>query len=229
MKNTKNEEIEIYNFFKTPKELKEMAKEGLRGNRGKSLALNFIFLLSKLCFFSAITFLVLILLNFNNYNFNLILFIILLTSTLLISIFTYGPLKVSQCKHSLNMVENTKPTFKDIVYGFKNRYMRNVGYGISLIFVYFINIILLIVPFVNKFIHYQISGYILAENNEIKAGEALKMSTLYSKGNTKKYLKLFFSYILEFLLCLPTAYIYSLWLRPKYNATVYCYYRDLKK
>jgi len=221
--------IEIYNFFKTPKELKEIAKEGVKGNRGKSLAINLFFILSKLCFFSFITFLILILFNLNNYQFNLILFVILSVVTLLISMLTYGPLKVSQCKHSINMVENTNPKFKDIAFGFKNKYARNVGYGISLVFIYLFNIILLIFPFVKKYIHYQISGYILAEDLNIKSGEALKLATKYSKGHSKKYLSVFFSFIPRFLLCLPTAFIYSLWLRPKFNATIYCYYQDIKK
>jgi len=223
------EDMEIYDFFKTPKELNLLAKEGLRGNRGKSLGINLIFWLSKLCFFASIVFLILILINLNNYQFNLILFITLTLVTLLISLFSYGPLKISQCKHSMNMVENTNPKFKDIIFGFQNKYLRNVGYGISLIFIYFINLILLVVPFVNKYIHYQISGYILAENNDMKIGEALKLSTKLSKGHISKYLKLFFNFIPEFLLCVPTVFIYSLWLRPKFNAVVYCYYKDIKK
>ena len=223
------EGIEVYNFFKTPQKLKEEAKEGLKGNRGRSLAINFIFWLSKLCFFASIIFLTLILVNINNYQFNLLVFIVLAIVTLLISIFTYGPLKVSQCKHSANMVENNNPQFKDISFGFQNKYFRNVGYGISLVFIYIINLILLIVPFVKKYIHYQISGYILAENNDINVGEALKFSAKLSKGHSKKYIKLILSFIGEFLLCLPTIFIYSLWLRPKLNAAVFCYYKDIEK
>lgn len=222
------EEFEYYNFFKTPNDLIDETKEGLRGNRGRSLAINLIFWLSKLCFFAGITLLIIAILNLNNYAFNLILFLILGFVFLLISILTYGPLKVSQCKHSINMVENTNPKFKDIGFGFKNKYFRNVFYGVSLVFVYLLNLILLIFPFVKKFINYQISGYILAENLEITAGEALKLSTKLSKGNFARYFKVFIKFIPEFLLCIPTILIYSLWLRPKYNATIYCYYKDIK-
>lgn len=218
-----------YNFFKTPKDLKMLAKEGMKGNTDSCLAINFLFFLSKLCFFASLIFLILILINFNNYQFNLILFSILLLATLLISIFTYGPLKISCCYHSINMVENSNPKFSDISFGFKNKYFRNVGYGFSLVFVYLFNLILLIFPFINKYIHYQISGYILAEDINLSVGDALRLSTKFSKGHSNKYIKLVFSFIPEFLLCLPTAYIYSLWLRPKFNATIYCYYKDLKK
>lgn len=222
-------ELEIYDFFKTPNILRKETKEGLKDNRRKSLGLNLIFWLVKLSFFATITFLFLILVNLNNYNFNLILFVALFIITLIISIFTYGPLKVSQCKHSINMIENTNPKFSDILFGFKNKYFRNVAYGISLFFIYLINLVLLIFPFAIKYIQYQISGYILAENLDLKLGEALKLSKNFSKGHYKKYLKLFLSFTKEFLLCLPTLYIYSLWLRPKFNAAVYCYYRDIKK
>lgn len=223
------EDVLNYNFFKKPADLKFMAKEGLRGNRGKSLAINLVFFLSKLCFYASLTFFIIILINLRNYDFNLILYAILAMSTLLITILTFGPLKISCCYHSINMVENTSPKFADIFFGFKNRYFRNVGYSFSLFFIYLLNLILLIVPFVNKYIHYQISGYILAEDINKSVGEALKLSTDFSKGHSKKFIKLFFSFFGEFLLCIPTAYIYSLWLRPKYSATVYCYYKDIKK
>lgn len=223
------EEFEYYNFFKTPNILIEDAKEGIKGNRGKSLAINFIFWLSKLSFFAGLILLILAVANINNINFNLITFLILGFIFLLLSTLTYGPLKVSQCKHSINMVENTNPKFKDLAFGFKNKYFRNVFYGISLVFVYLFNLILLILPFVNKFINYQISGYILAENNDISVGEALRISTKLSKGHSIRFLKVFVKFIPEMLLCIPTILVYSLWLRPKYNATIYCYYKDIKE
>lgn len=223
------EEILYYNFFKTPTKLKEEAKEGLKGHKGKSLAINLIFWLSKLCFFAGITLLIIGLVNLKNVNFNLILFLILSIVFLLISILTYGPLKVSQCHHSINLVENTNPKFSDIAYGFKNRYFRNVFYGVSIIFVYLFNFILLIVPFVTKYISYQISGYILAENLDKSISEALKESTKLSKGQKGKYAKLFASFIPDFILCLFSILVYSLFLRPKFNAAVYCYYRDIKE
>lgn len=223
------EEFEVYNFFKTPEELKAKAKEGLKGNYGKSLAINFLLFLSRLCFYASIVFLVITLLNINNYEFNLILFIILTAVFLFISILTYGPLKISQCKHSINVVENTNPKFKDISFGFANKYGRNVGYGITLFFTYLIYFIALIFPFFKKFISCQISGFILAENLEIKSGEAIRLAGKLSKGNTGKFLKLFFSFFVSFLLCIITALVFTLWVRPKYNATLYCYYKDIKE
>lgn len=222
------EKLEVFDFFKTSEDLFAEAKEGIKGNKGSSLAINFIFWLSKLCFFAAITLGVILIFNINNFNFNKILFLILILVFLMISIFTYGPLKVSVCKNAMNMVENTNPSFKDINFGFKHKYGRNMFYGLCLVFIYLFNLILLIIPFINKYIHYQIAGYVLASDDNISTMSALKLSTQLSKGFNKKYLKIFVKFIPHFLLCLPTAYIYSLWCRPKYNTVMYCYYRDIK-
>lgn len=223
------ENFELYNFFKTPKELKQQAKEGLKYNRGKSMFINLMFWFSKLCFFGFLTLLLVALFNLNNPLFNLSLFIILAIILMLISALTYGPLKISQCKHSINMVENTHPQASDIAYGFKKKYFRNVFYGISLVFLYLFNLIMLIFPFVSKYIHYQISGYILAENENFTVGEAFRESTKLSKGFNKKYLKVLLSFAGKFALCIISVYVFSLWIRPYFNATIYCYYKDIKK
>lgn len=223
------EQFEIYDFFKKPKDLKEEAKEGLRGNRGKSLSINLFLLFSKLCFAASVVLLVLLAINFSNPEFNLILFVILSSVTLLVSILTFGPLKVSLSKHIINMVENTNPRFSDIGYGFKVRYFRNVFYGVSLFFLYIFNLILLIFPFVLRYIDYQSSSFILAEDEEMSISSAFKESKNLTKGSRKRFIKLFFSFFTEYLISIVTGYIYQLWLTPKYMTSVYCFYKDIKK
>lgn len=219
-------DYKLYDFFKTPDELSADAKEALKGNKKHSLAINFIFSLSKYSFFVGLVLLILLIINIRTYD--IVLFASLSIGFLLISLFTYGPLRVSVCKNAINMIKNTNPTFKDILFGFKNKYGRNVAYGISLFFTYLFNLILLIFPFVNKFISYQISGYILAEDLEISSGEAMRLSSKFSKGFTKNYLKIIVKLLPKMLLCIPTVYIYSLWLKPLYNTMMCSYYYDLK-
>lgn len=219
-------EFELYDFFKSPKTIKDEAKEALIGNKKSSLAINFIFTLSKLSFFTGLVLLILLIVNIATYN--IILFSTLSLSFLLISLLTYGPLRVSVCKNALNMVNNTNPSFKDVAFGFKNKYGRNVGYGISLFFVYLINLILLIIPFLKKYCDYQVSGFILAEDLEVSSGDALKLSSKLSKGYTKNYLKIIVTLLPQFALCIPTLLIYSLWLKPLYNSMICVYYYDIK-
>ena len=97
-----------YNFFKTNKVLKEEAKEGIKGNKGSSLAINFIYFLVKLCFLAGITLLIVSLVNIRNDNFNFITGLIVAGSLLLVAFFFFGPLRLSVCKNAINMVENTK-------------------------------------------------------------------------------------------------------------------------
>lgn len=216
-----------YNFFKTNKVLKEEAKEGIKGNKGSSLAINFIYFLVKLCFLAGITLLIVSLVNIRNDNFNFITGLIVAGSLLLVAFFFFGPLRLSVCKNAINMVENTKPSFKDIGYGFKN-YGRSLNFSLSLFFSYLLNLILLVVPFVFRYIDLQFAGFILAENDEIKVGDAFRLSKDYLKGYRKHYISLVWAYIVDFILSIISCYVYSLWVRPKFNCAVYCLYRDLK-
>ncbi|MBE5746423.1 MAG: DUF975 family protein [Clostridiales bacterium] len=217
--------FEYYNFFKTPTELMLEAKEGLNGNWKKSVTVNFVYELSKVSFWLGI----ILMINSLIFVFNLPLLLSFGILFVLISIFTYGPLKVSKCKHCINLVKNTNPQTSDLAFGFKNKYMRNVGYGISLFFIYLFTFILFIIPFINKFVHYQISGYILAEDLNLSVSEALKISTRLSKGNFSKYIKIFFRLFHHYLLSFVTGGIYYLWLAPRYSTIMYCYYKDLKE
>lgn len=219
---------EKYNFFKSTNELISQAKEGLIGNKGSSLVINLFYFLSKLFFFAGLTLTVFAIFNISNYAFNLTLFLSLGLGFLFVAILTYGPIKVSVCRNALNMINNTNPKAKDIWFGFRNKYFRNVWFGICLFFAYLFNLILLIFPFFFKYFSYQIAGFILAEDQEISAVKALKFATKMSKGYRKTYVKILFKFIPQMLLCLVTGYIFSLWLRPKFNATVGCYYLDIK-
>lgn len=221
-------EREKYNFFKTETELINEAKEGLIGNKGSSLVINLFYFISKMMFFCGLGLLIYLLVNIQNPAFNLVLFLALSISFLVLAMLSYGPLRVSVSKNALNMIGNTKPCAKDIWFGFKNKYFRNVWFGICLFFVYLFNLILLVFPFFLRYFSYQTASFILADDLEVGSVQALKLSRLYSKGQRKTYIKIFFKYFPQMLLCIVTAYIYSLWLRPKFNATIAAYYLDIK-
>ena len=219
-------ELEKFSFFKSKKELFAEAKEGLKENGKSSVLINFIFWLSKLIFLAGLTFLVLFFVFFKE---RIILYAILAGSFLFVAMLTYGPLKVSVAKHSLNMVEDTNPTTKDLGYGFKVKYFRNLWYGVTLFFRYIFFLILLIFPAILKYLDYSVSAFILAEDKEISVGAALKKSSLISKGRRSSLFSLIFSFFGKFILCLITVFIYALFVRPQYNAVLYCFYRDIKE
>lgn len=215
-----------YDFFKSKETLLEEAKEGLRGNKKSANLINFIFWISKLMYFAGLTFLILFLVKISNPN---TVFLILSISFLFIALFTYGPLKISVARNAINMVEDHEPSFKDLGYGFKHSYFRNVGYGLSLFFTYLFFFILLIFPFVLKYLDYSVSAFILAKDDKISVGQALKHSSLISKGRRKTLVNIILGFFPKYLLCIITLYIYSIKLRPLYNATIYAYHRDINE
>ena len=219
-------EFEYYNFFKNSKDYILEAKEGIKGNKGLSLLINFLYFIIKIVFFYSFTLLIITLINISNPEFNFILNLIISLSLIFITILTYGPLRISVCRNAINMVENINIK-KELFYGFKI-FGKSVWFGICSFFAYLLNFILLIIPFFNKYINNQFTGYILAEKAEVKVGEAMKLSKKYITGFKRKYINLTCNFIKKFILVIITGYIYSLWVRPLFNSSVYSLYKDLK-
>lgn len=219
-------EFTKYDFFKSRKELLEEAKEGLKGNTKSANFINFVFWISKLIFFAGIGLLIGFLVTLQSQN-NVLLILSLIF--LVVALFTYGPLKISVARNALNMVEDTQPSIKDLGYGFKHKYFRSVGYGLVLFIRYLFFLILLVFPFILKYLDYFVSAFILAKDDSISVGQALRHSTLISKGRKKTLLKIIFGFFPQYLLCIITLYIYSYKLRPLFNATMYAYYRDINE
>lgn len=215
-----------YDFFKSKQTLVNEAKEGLKGNVKSANFINFVFWISKLIFFAGIGFLIAFLVTLKNQN---NIYLLLTGVFLFISLFTYGPLKISVARNALNMVEDSEPSKKDLSYGFKHKYFRNVGYGLTLFFRYIFFTILLVFPLFIKYLDYSVSAYILAKDDNISVSQALKQSTLITKGRKKTLVQIIFGFFPKYLLCIITLYIYSLYLRPLYNATVYAFYRDINE
>lgn len=220
-------ELSVYDFYKSRKKLHEIAKEGLKENKGKSLSISLFLILSQLAFIGGVLLIVFSFLPSSKLSNSPVIWIIIGSILILVAMFTYGPLKISLCKISKNMVENSNPSFSDIKYGFKVHYGRNVFYGIRTFFVYLFGFILLVFPFILVFPRYQISGYILVENEDYTIKEATHLAKNYTKGNVGRYIALFFSFAKYWIFLVITAFIYDLWLRPKYYSVMYCYYKDI--
>lgn len=215
-----------YDFFKSKETLIEEAKEGLKGNTKSANLINFMFWISKLIFFAGLTFLILFLVKIANPN---VTFLILSVSFLFVALFTYGPLRISVARNAINMVEDTEPSMKDLGYGFKHKYFRNVGYGLSLFFTYLFFFVLLVFPFVLKYLDYSCSAFILAKDDNISVGQALKHSSLITKNRKTSLFNIIVGFFPKYLLCIITIYIYSIKFRPLFNATIYAFYRDINE
>lgn len=87
--------------------------------------------------------------------------------------------------------------------------------------------LLLIVPGIIATYSYAMTGYILAENPELTASEAIAQSKEMMAGNRWRLFCLHFSFIGWSILCFFTMGIGALFLRPYQQAATAAFYRDI--
>ena len=87
--------------------------------------------------------------------------------------------------------------------------------------------LLFIIPGIIAVYRYAMTSYILAENPEMSAGEAIDRSEELMKGNKWRLFCLQFSFIGWSILCAFTLGIGTLWLTPYMEAASAAFYRDI--
>ena len=88
---------------------------------------------------------------------------------------------------------------------------------------------LLIVPGIVMAYSYAMVDYVLADNPDMGAREALSESRRIMRGNRFKLFCLGLSFIGPMLLCILTLGIGFIWLNPYQNAAIAAFYREAKK
>jgi len=89
--------------------------------------------------------------------------------------------------------------------------------------------LLFVIPGIIAFYSYAMTRYILAENPEMDAREAIALSKEMMRGNRWRLFCLQFSFIGWSILCTLTLGIGNLWLTPYKQAAVAAFYRDLNR
>ena len=87
--------------------------------------------------------------------------------------------------------------------------------------------LLFIVPGIIKSISYALTGYILADNPELSANEAITRSRDLMRGNKLRLFLLCLSFFGWIVLSVFTLGIGLLWLCPYVNATMAAFYRSV--
>lgn len=87
--------------------------------------------------------------------------------------------------------------------------------------------LLFIIPGIVASYSYAMTGYILAEHPELKAGEAIERSKQMMSGNRGRLFCLHLSFIGWSLLCALTLGIGNLWLTPYEKAATAAFYREV--
>lgn len=88
--------------------------------------------------------------------------------------------------------------------------------------------LLLVVPGIIKAFSYAMTPYILEENPELSASEAIHRSRFMMRGHKFDLFWLYLGFLGWFLLCLLTAGIGFLWLAPYMEAAQAAFYQDVK-
>ena len=139
-----------------------------------------------------------------------------------------GPLTLGLYGYFLLKIKGERTQFENLFDGFKQ-----FGSGIILFLLDFIFLflwsLLLIVPGIIKYFSYSMAFFILKDNPEIGAKEAITRSRKMMNGYKWKLFCLYFSFVGWCLLCVLTLCIGFLWLFPYMYISLANFYNDLKE
>jgi uncharacterized membrane protein len=127
---------------------------------------------------------------------------------------------------SLSRKEDVK--IGDLFKGFNSFGSAFIAYLVQGIFI-FLWSLLLIVPGIIAGLRYSMTYYILAENPGIDGLEAVRRSKTMTKGYKGDIFVFYLSFILWFLLAIPTFGLLFIWLGPYLCTASALFYQDLKK
>ena len=145
----------------------------------------------------------------------------------LYSVFVTDALTVGVSNYFIKNTDS-KPAFKDVFSGFKDKYGRNIGTLLLVGIKTVLWTLLFIIPGIIKTYEYAIIPYILADDPEISSKDAFKKAKQMMKGNKWRLFKLELSFFGWFLLCVLTLGIGTFFLIPYVNAANAEFYVELK-
>lgn len=147
--------------------------------------------------------------------------------TLALSIFVMLPFYYSEEYVALSVSRGEKVEFDDAFSGFKI-YKKALCLNLLIAIFTFLWTCLLIIPGIIKGLAYSMSNFILRDNPNMTANEAITESRRMMVGNKWRLFCLCFSFIGWILLSILTLGILLFWIQPYMNASVAEFYRSLK-
>ena len=109
-----------------------------------------------------------------------------------------------------------------------NGYPKVVGFSLLYYIFVFLWSLLLFIPGIIKSFAYMMSPFILKDNPELSANQAINLSQKMMKGHKFDCFFLILSFIGWIILCVFTFGIGALWLNPYMTATLAAFYEDVK-
>lgn len=145
----------------------------------------------------------------------------------LLSIFIGAPLVLGMSNFSLNISRGLDARFEQLFDGFNN-YTKSLGTYLLYFLSVVIGTIFFIIPGIIFMLMFSQAFFILSDNKDISAVDALKESARMMKGYKTKYFGLMLRFIPWMLLCILTLGIGFLWLFPYMCITSAEFYNDIK-
>lgn len=188
--------------MRTNPEIRKDVQTHMQGNWTNLVVMSLVF-----CLIAALT----------AYNFPLVLFV-------------YCPLALGLVITIMHFVRRTKSvSVEDLFSAFNAQfYWKSMGLGI-LVWVYtFLWSLLLLVPGVIKGCSYFLAPYILVDNPEITAEEAICRSMRLMEGHKMQLFLMSLGYFFLFMLSSLLLFIPMIWLVPYYTVAYVKFYEELK-
>ena len=145
----------------------------------------------------------------------------------LASIILTGPFQLGLIKFTLAYSRKNEPRLEQIFEGFNDFSRALVAYLLMALYI-FLWALLLIIPGIIAAYSYSMTFFILADDENISASDALKKSKEMMDGNKMKLFLLSLSFIGWALLSIFTLFIGLLWLMPYIQITMAKFYQDIK-
>ena len=150
-----------------------------------------------------------------------------LSSSVVLAIIFSGPLMLGLYTSYLKCYRNQDIEVEDLFSGLDHLKNSIILYILQTIYI-FLWTLLLIVPGIIKAISYSMSFFIMSDEPDITASEALKKSEEMMEGNKMRYFLLSLSFIGWILLSVLTLGILLIWLVPYMYATQTAFYEEIK-
>lgn len=130
----------------------------------------------------------------------------------------------------LNGTYGDKPEVSTLFEGYKgSMFGKSLGlYWLVVLFTFLWSLLLIIPGFIKSFA-YSMSWYILAENPDMKAKEAIEESKIITDGHKMDLFVLALSFIPWILLCYVTLGLATFWVGPYMQLTMTNFYHNIKR
>ena len=139
-----------------------------------------------------------------------------------------GATNIGYARFNLSLVERANPSFDQLFSEFV-RFPRSIAMNLLRLIYTLLWTLLLIIPGIVASLSYAMTPYIMAEDVDIGANEAITISKEMMNGHKATLFYLYFSFIGWVLLCGLTFGIGYLWLNPYISAAKANFYRDVSR